>query len=490
MYDISLASDGIVSTASSQGYSSGGPGRSAPKTAQTPVTVSCAVNSERLALAAARFGGSEQLAAAWSVAQASTLADSSAFGALGQGRVNGAVVALLGLVDLTAPCSHTGMTSNPASWAQIGDAVGRYQHQLAATAVAFPNPTGANFVQAAVAGIGLSVGLPAEFTDASKGSYPVGWLDRTANRLLLTSYTARQTVDAPVKQFVAVDVRSRKVVGSAECRGCDLLPAADDPSVVGGLSPDVRDGQSPIVTRYDASLRQVSTAQVTGLPTPGPNAAPPQLLAVRAAGLVVALPGPEGTGGESAYGGPQRFAVVDWAGHARLLPQPTPHNTAATGAVLSPDGRHLAYDTGARGGGCINHHAPHVVDLVTGADVAAPVPAPLQHGDEVYSQFLHWVSAVTLSFSWENSGMNGDWNTPCRGDIQVPPRVYDWTPSNGTFVGGPARTMFRQRLSDGSVLTVPWSAPQPFVTASYPVVLNGRELGAFTTAPGTPPMLP
>ncbi|RZS87341.1 hypothetical protein EV189_2766 [Motilibacter rhizosphaerae] len=279
-------------------------------------------------------------------------------------------------------------------------------------------------------------------------SSPVGWLSPT--RLLVQG----QDRDYSPRLWLAVvDVPSRSTVARAGCPACQVGVAVDDRSTVGLLTLS-SDGSTGRVARFDATLRRTSLATVRGLPRQPAFQRPVgwTLAGVRSSGVVLLLPDPAGV---SAYGGPLQVWTVDWSGRAHRVTT-TAGNVGAGQAALSPDGTHLAYDDGFRGGACADEHLPTVLDLRTGRTVTPHLPAALRHGVEVFTTQVSWLPTGRLTFGWENSGSNGDPGSPCPHSPLVGPDVYTWDPAQPghAVVRVESGALAARTLPDGTRLVV------------------------------------
>lgn len=346
-------------------------------------------------------------------------------------------------------------------------------------AVAFDAPSG-NGTKVAVIRAGLALPVPASLRSAGS-SYPVAWADRTGRRLLV----AQAAREGTTPDYLVLDVGTGQILGGPTPADAGMGVAADDPSILGGVD-------SNRVYRYDNQLREVRSAIITGLPAQPPGTGPHQsidLLGVRSSGVVVALPGSDGAGRDtSAYGGPERIATIDWQGHGHLLAALPYFNVAFGGSAVSPDGTKLAVVVGARAGAADNEFAPRIVDLASGASVAAPRPPALADATELSVHDLHWVDAATVAFAWENSGANGDWSTSAPGNVaQIPPTVYTWSPGHPP-VAGATETLFTTTLSGGP-LAVGWSTSAAAAQGPFPITVAGKTVGATVNRHG-PPVTP
>lgn len=132
MYPIPLASDGVVPLSSSQGYAFSGPTKTMPAHQQVvgPPPVACTIplyTVLQAALAGATTVAASRLNQELGVLVAhlgaAGLNDYATFDELLSGHLGTGLVELLGYAELIAPCSHTGMLTDPTSLAEVVNAV-------------------------------------------------------------------------------------------------------------------------------------------------------------------------------------------------------------------------------------------------------------------------------------------------------------------------------------------------------------------------------
>ena len=123
LYDVSLDTDGIVTTSSSHGYIWGGPGGHPPKGTKTSLLYDrCTItNDQILGLIQERLPPTEQ-ALATDVAL-SILTDSNAMDGLSTGNLTPGLVAYLATVTVAAPCSHIHVYNDQSALNQATQAI-------------------------------------------------------------------------------------------------------------------------------------------------------------------------------------------------------------------------------------------------------------------------------------------------------------------------------------------------------------------------------
>jgi hypothetical protein len=403
-------------------------------------------------------------------------------------RIDPGWCALVTAVALLAACGGSSKTAKPPATSPRPPVPSAAAHPPAPSpspaitssgSIAFAVAAGRGTAVAVVRG-GTRIALPASFVTGGT-SYPVGWVDAAGRYLLV----AQQEAGGNLPDYFVLDLTTKTVVGGPVPADGGLAVAVSDGSaVIGGLDGDR-------VFRYDSNLNEVSSAVITGLPHPASSAEQPiDVLGVRTSGIVVALPGSDGTGRDTAaYGGPERIATIDWKGRGQLLPALPYFNVAVSGAAISPDGKRLAVVIGGRAGAADNEFVPRVIDLDSGVSQPAPRPAALAAATELYVHDLHWVDATTLSYAWENSGSNGDWSQPVGGNVpEIPPTIYTWSPGSAPVAGASA-TLFAATLTGGYSVTVGWSASAAAQGGPFPLAVDGTVIGELSSAAGVPVLL-
>jgi len=148
LYTVDLYTDGVVPVDSSHGYINSGPGGRAPRgTATDQPTVSCKVNFDQVnAIAFAQGylanGAEGSLSGIADLLSPTIFSDSHALDQLETGQIGPQLFAFLAAAYVTAPCSHTGMLTDPASLADVRRAVSDDIQHLAAPPPAAPATAG------------------------------------------------------------------------------------------------------------------------------------------------------------------------------------------------------------------------------------------------------------------------------------------------------------------------------------------------------------
>lgn len=135
LYTVPLGSDGIVPVESSHGYVNSGPGGRAPRrpAGSLPIelpTIDCRIDFDQvigIATAQGLLQGGPRGAVAGiaNLLSPGLFADSEALEDLQHGRFGPELIAFLVAANAVAPCSHTGMLTEPRSLAAVRDAVAR-----------------------------------------------------------------------------------------------------------------------------------------------------------------------------------------------------------------------------------------------------------------------------------------------------------------------------------------------------------------------------
>lgn len=130
LYDVDLRSDGIVSSASSTGYTTSGPGGKAPTitskaSAVVPQYVNCTVTTDALRVVLRRPSFASVLTGL-GIATAEEFTDYRVMTDLQNDQETKLTLLYEAAAFIDAPCSHLGITNDPAAIAKVADDISTY----------------------------------------------------------------------------------------------------------------------------------------------------------------------------------------------------------------------------------------------------------------------------------------------------------------------------------------------------------------------------